>query len=837
MPRADILSNNFRLGELSPEALGQLNTEIYRAGAQVMTNFLPGTNGGAFVRPGTKYVANAYNASRPSFLHTFVYSQDEAYILEFGYDGSNNKCRIYNAITRAVITTLTIGVPGIEMQFAKIAQIGNTVFFASELTGHPIGIQRVSAASWTSIGLLDMGSILPLVSQQFLDGPYRTDANTLDDGTVEDTITLTPNGTTSGADRSTTLVQLQASSALFLEEWEGRNIRLKASDGSYTWMRLVTYTDSTHMTGYIRGSDLPNTTAISTWYLGLTDTNADPEDSLGCRAIGFVQDRLVLAGFTLAPNLVVMSKNGVYTRFPFNENDDGAVDDNTAIYFRLNTSEAEDIVWVLGVDKGLLVGTTGGVHYVTGPDDGSKLTPSNFNIRRLSSVRLSGNFQPLAFGDRFIAKSQSERNLIELDINRKPIHRPLAIQNQHLFDYKIAQIQKQELPDSRIWMNLTADEPENSLSQTGQGDDVFQEYALVGPYDAENSLLGLAKVVLGGANATVGNPVIESIATVPVGDRDDVWFQVKRYINGSVVRTLEYLTPEYRPPGLDYFADTESALTDFRLWKANFVDCAVTFGLEETVLSISKANPGVVETNIKTTQFQNGDLVKFVNVGGMTELEYDGTSDTVYTLANKSGNTFELSGENTTGNTTFIFSQNCKMVKVYQASSGISAGAAHLASELVSVVADGEDLGTQTLNGSGDIVLSGGDASYYGFIQVGYPYTATLRLGIAEGGGATGTALGKTQRIHRVSVKLVHSRNFNAYTKNLRYNPTIATLSESFTDNRNGEFNDSNSRIWTGVHSFNVEAISELDDEFTLTCGLGPFNLTALTRHLSTQDR
>ena len=65
-----------------------------------------------------------------------------------------------------------------------------------------------------------------------------------------------------------------------------------------------------------------------------------------------------------------------------------------------------------------------------------------------------------------------------------------------------------------------------------------------------------------------------------------------------------------------------------------------------SISAITKANPAVVTA--ANHGFINGDIVKFASIGGMTEL--NGTTKTV---ANKSDNTFELSGTNSSGFTTY----------------------------------------------------------------------------------------------------------------------------------------------------------------------------------------
>lgn len=65
-----------------------------------------------------------------------------------------------------------------------------------------------------------------------------------------------------------------------------------------------------------------------------------------------------------------------------------------------------------------------------------------------------------------------------------------------------------------------------------------------------------------------------------------------------------------------------------------------------TVSGITKANPAVVTATGHT--FQNGDEVILYNVGGMTQVNQN-----IYTVANVTANTFELSGVNSSAYTTY----------------------------------------------------------------------------------------------------------------------------------------------------------------------------------------
>ena len=80
---------------------------------------------------------------------------------------------------------------------------------------------------------------------------------------------------------------------------------------------------------------------------------------------------------------------------------------------------------------------------------------------------------------------------------------------------------------------------------------------------------------------------------------------------------------------------------------AQFCDGWVPDGEGVDITDITRANPGVVTTDIAHGK-ENGDTVIITDVDGMTEV-----NNTVYTVANKTADTYELSGVNTSGYTAY----------------------------------------------------------------------------------------------------------------------------------------------------------------------------------------
>lgn len=75
---------NFNAGEFSPLLDGRIDFDRYANGCALMENFIPTVQGPAVRRGGTRYVAPVKTHANRVWLQSFEFSQDQAYVLEFG---------------------------------------------------------------------------------------------------------------------------------------------------------------------------------------------------------------------------------------------------------------------------------------------------------------------------------------------------------------------------------------------------------------------------------------------------------------------------------------------------------------------------------------------------------------------------------------------------------------------------------------------------------------------------------------------------------------------------------------------------------------------------------
>ncbi len=83
MPKVSHPINSFVGGELAPEFQGRTDTAKYATGAHRIENFIVHPEGGAHRRPGSRFVTGAHDSTKKSRLIPFVFSDEQAYVLEF----------------------------------------------------------------------------------------------------------------------------------------------------------------------------------------------------------------------------------------------------------------------------------------------------------------------------------------------------------------------------------------------------------------------------------------------------------------------------------------------------------------------------------------------------------------------------------------------------------------------------------------------------------------------------------------------------------------------------------------------------------------------------------
>ncbi len=145
---------DFSAGELSPKMLGRMDLPSYGKGAQIIENFLVTSQGNLTKRGGFKHIGACYGDTNKARIIPYVYSEDEAYIIEL----TNSYLRIWrkkDSLEQVVVTTSAPSFSATEIWDVQVAQNHKGIFFTHP-TYPPVGLIRTGqdAFTWANITFL-----------------------------------------------------------------------------------------------------------------------------------------------------------------------------------------------------------------------------------------------------------------------------------------------------------------------------------------------------------------------------------------------------------------------------------------------------------------------------------------------------------------------------------------------------------------------------------------------------------------------------------------------------------------------------------------------------------
>lgn len=847
MAKVSPLINNFSAGEFGPLTSARVDLDRYGQSAEEMTNFIPTVQGAAQKRTGTKYVGAAAVNTGNVRLESFVFSNDQAYVLEFYNDTGVTYFRLY--------TNGSIVTDGVSPVFFSIANYLDSELF--ELSFNQLNdiiyVHHKNHLTYKIIRLEDDNWICEAFLYKY--GPYIENNSYYDDrknfryltpsAATGSSITLTPyiealtknspvNGYVSFTITSATDVKLRVGEKLDIKGRitgslygyytatvtfvNGTTFYINTLDVDYPYVSnhslylkpqefmsfttnsvIFLYDDSTGTWGSARLTSINNTASSgATTYTAevintLSNTNAKylikiPYGESYPVSSCFFEDRLII----LHENLyVACSKTGDYENF-IPVDIDGTTSPNYGFTFYVAASQSSGGKWLSSGERGILMGTNSGEFLIKSASNQTPLSSTSIDVKQTTAFG-SASIQPVKAGKAVVFAQASGRKLREfnyffdVDGFRCQDLNQLA---HHITKTGIKQIAIQKQPEQIVWA-------------------VRNDGVLLGmTYERDIDGLRVAwhKHILGGAKNSNGDEVeVLSIACIPTDDNsyDEVWMVVKRLINGSIAYSIEYMDQP--------FSD-EVEQEDSR-----FLDCSLTYNQPKTITAITKANPAKVTA--ASHGFNDGDKVRFDNIEGMTEL-----NGNIYIVSNKTTNDFELKdfdGNNINSTSYSTYFANGEARKLVTTISGLT----HLNGQQVVAFGDGANIGTFTVS-AGSITLDEPAA----VVTIGLKYKARIKLPRLEAGSTDGTALGKTRRIHRLGAAVYR-------TLGLKYG-------QDFDNMQSFEFQDGDDQLnqapplYTGIITTEVEFDYDFNNNICLESD-EPNNCTilAVMPQMHTQDR
>lgn len=552
------IKDNYNAGEMSPLMAARVRVDKYANALKTCENMIPLVQGGVTRRPGTMFVNEVKTSSLKTRIIPFEFSVTQAYVIEVG----NQYFRFYKDRGQIQTSGVSAWVTGTVYAVGNLVTNAGTTYYCK--TAHTAGATFVGdAANWyaqtgtiyeipipyltadiQSLKFTQSADVLFITHPsyeprkltrtghttwvlsviEFLDGPYLNTNIT--------TTTITPSATTG-------TITLTASASLFASTDIGRLIRIKHSS-TWGYALITAYTSPTVVTALVK-STLGGTGAVTEWRLGVYGSvNGYPSCCM------FFEDRLFFAGCTNYPQRVDGSQSSLYENFAPSSTA-GVVADSNAVAFSLNASDVNVIRWMQDDEKGLLIGTVGGEWMLRPSSQSQALTPTNVTAKR-STAFGSANVQAVRAGRASIYVQRAGRKVRELayvyevDGFRSP---DMTVLSEHISEGGLIYSDYQQEPWSIIWF----------VREDGQ---------LIGmTYERDQDVIGWHRHILGGT-FNGGDSVVESVACIPTpdGTADETWLIVKRDIDGTTRRFIEYITTKFN-------ATTTT--------NAFFVDCGLTY--------------------------------------------------------------------------------------------------------------------------------------------------------------------------------------------------------------------------------------------------------------------
>tara|TARA_R100001463_G_scaffold58171_1_gene110458 strand:- start:335 stop:2824 length:2490 start_codon:yes stop_codon:yes gene_type:complete len=343
----------------------------------------------------------------------------------------------------------------------------------------------------------------------------------------------------------------------------GRLIRInplagveKDSRGGIRWgyIKITDHDSSTVVRGYAQNDIVLDAATIEHRMSVFNSTDGFPE------TIQIYQQRLCFGGTTKFPSTVWLSKSGDFYNFAESElvgassgnfDPTGALilgeqilDDN-AMIFTIDSDTVDKITWV-AEGKKLAIGTSGGVFNLYGSENDLTLTPFNFTILKDSAYPAT-SAEPVQIGEILCYVQQNKRKLREFKFagdTEEFAALDLTLRAENITYPGVEEIVYQEQPNSLIWGRLA----------NGK--------LICLTYNSTLQMYAWSTHTIGGTHtdATYGNQAkVESLAVIPHNNRTQLWMIVKRTINGSTKRHIEFLE--------NFYDSQETAQDD-----AHFVD-------------------------------------------------------------------------------------------------------------------------------------------------------------------------------------------------------------------------------------------------------------------------
>lgn len=724
MAKVNQIQNAFNAGELTPRLEGRTDFKGYFQGLQRAENVLP-TPYGTIERPqGTRFL-NSTKDNGVARLIEFEFSTEQTYVLEFG----DEYIRFYKDEGQIIVESADSWVTSTAYVVGDFVDESGTIYYCLEDHTSGVFATDLAANKWVAqveyeipapygVGELDdifvtqSADVLFIYHPDYMIRELTRTSHTSWTITEHETkwgpfLDINTTSTTLNPSATTGNITITASADVFFTGHIGSQWALH---GGY--VKITGRSDAQNVTATVI-EDLSASTATADWEEGAWSTYR------GFPSCGtFHEQRLVSAATNYEPRTFWGSKQFIY--------DDHEVDttkDDYAYSFECASEQVNAIKW-LSSGQRLSIGTSDSVW--TAYAVNASITANNIIVARQHS-KGTADIRPHVIGASTYYVSADARKVWEhgFDFNINGYDADdMTLSAEHITLSGIKETCLQTIPNNYLWCVLN-----NGKLITMLRD---KKEAVTGwvSHDTES-----------------GDASYESIACIRESNADQVWVIVNRTIDGVTKRYVEFFENTYTPD--DKVTPVINCKEDLF-----YVHSGLTYDDPIDITGITKADPAVVTA--ADHGFSNGDIVRIISVSGMTEV-----NDANFTVANKTTNTFELSGVDSTDYGTYSSGGE---VRVY---TNTLTGLSHLEGKEVAILANGNAHAPKTVS-SGSITL---DRSVV-IAQVGLPYTSVIQTMRTDAGSFQGSAQGKKKRLVEAVVRLYRSLAFVYGNDNTEYEYT-----------------------------------------------------------------
>lgn len=589
---------SFNSGEWSPLLDARVDLEKAGSACRTLENFMLQTYGCLIRRPGMQYVATTkFDEDRKSTLWSFQFSVSTTFVIEVGHEYMRFYANGAQVMTGTIPVPYEISTPYQEADLFEIQwkQI-NDVLYIAHPDYEPYKLSRIADDDWdleevvfavpptlepnidddfkitptptTNPNEVELESTAPLFTPQHVGAYWRIGhvraANAVERAFASGNGSTTPNIRILGAYNVRTygtwnadiLVQRSFDGGTTwetvrrAESRSDRNVDIEgtadkegdyrvtianfvSTSGSpaarvvlesvdatvYGTVRITSFIDEQHVIADVL-DDLYDTVATEIWAEGAwSEARGFP------RALTIHEQRLSFGGTNYLPNWIWMSVIGDYENFLTGTGDDAS------LFFPLNADELNTIQWMVS-QKELLVGTTGYEWAIGSRSTEKALTPSTIHTR-IQSALGSEYIQATLTNNVILFVQRKSRKLIEMVYSFEAeqfVVNDLTLLSEHVTEGGIVKMTLQRDPLPVLWC-VTGE-------ILNDDDEVIAGGQLIAlTYERAQNVIGWHR------HPTQG--VVESVAAI-YGENnadDEVWFTVRRNIDGVERRFVERLNP------------------------------------------------------------------------------------------------------------------------------------------------------------------------------------------------------------------------------------------------------------------------------------------------------